>query len=257
MLPGITAPAHANIYEEDIPELTDTECAQCHVPVYEALKDEGGAHQMGCRDCHDTFHNFSRSLSWEERVPACTSCHGTPHGEHEPMQDCLECHANAHAPVASIETADIQPYCNQCHASQAEEISNPSAHADMGCSGCHYGDHGYVPDCTECHSEPHNPFESNTACTSCHPVHDVSRLDYGPHVENSGCSHCHSSPAKALDQGHLAHSALNCTFCHAKEHGNIPTCQECHDTPHTQEMLEEFDGCADCHGGAHALLPGY
>lgn len=249
--------AYADIFSEDIPPLTDVECAQCHVPVYTTLKEDGGAHQMGCRDCHATFHNFARSLTWEERVPACDDCHGAPHGEESPMQECLTCHVNAHAPIASIDTADIEPYCNQCHVAQAEELANPSPHADMGCSGCHYGEHGYVPDCTECHSEPHNPFETNAACTSCHPVHDVSRLDYGTHIDNTACSYCHSTQFNALVKGHLAHSMLNCTFCHANEHGNIPTCQECHDTPHTQDMLEEFDGCADCHGNAHALLPGY
>ncbi|MDY0292019.1 MAG: hypothetical protein RBR02_06755 [Desulfuromonadaceae bacterium] len=255
----LSAPAlaQADFYAEEIPPFTDVECAQCHVPVYDALKEDGGAHQMGCRDCHATFHNFARSMAWEDRVPACDSCHGTPHGEESPMLECMTCHANAHAPVASLAVASIESYCNQCHAAQAKELANPNAHTDMGCSGCHYAEHGYVPACTECHSEPHNPFESNGTCTSCHPVHDVSRLNYGPQVENIDCSYCHSAQAQALTKGHLAHSMLNCTFCHATEHGNVPTCQECHDTPHTQEMLEEFDGCAACHGNAHALLPGY
>lgn len=252
-----TSTAQADIYSQEIAPLTDVECAQCHVPVYLDLKERGGAHQMGCRDCHATFHNFRRSLSWQERVPACDSCHGAPHGEEQPMQECLSCHANAHAPVASIKLEDLDPYCSRCHASQTEQLSHPSAHTDMGCNGCHYGKHGYVPDCTECHMEPHNPFTSNSACTSCHPVHDVSALDYGPHIENVGCSSCHKDQAEALKQGHLAHAMLNCTFCHADEHGTVPTCQECHDTPHTQDMLKEFDGCAACHGNAHNLLPGY
>ncbi len=256
LLSGVI-PAHADIYTEEIPPLTDVECAQCHVPVYTDLKEHGGAHQMGCRECHATFHNFRRSLSWEERVPGCQDCHGTPHGEQDPMEACLACHANAHAPVASLDSAALEPYCSQCHQAQATQLSNPSAHTELGCAGCHAGAHGSVPDCTECHAEPHNPFVSNGTCTSCHPVHDVGRLNYGPDIENKGCSYCHSTQAQDLSAGHLAHSMLNCTFCHAGTHGNVPTCQECHNTPHTTEMREEFNGCTECHGNAHNLLPGY
>ncbi len=79
---------------------------------------------------------------------------------------------------------------------------------------------------------------------------------YSDTIDNSACGGCHEEPANALKQGHLAHSLLNCTFCHADEHGAIATCSDCHDTPHSAEMLEGFSGCNDCHGNPHNLLPG-
>ena len=46
----------ADIYQQDVPQMTTLECAKCHLQVFEALRDEGGLHQQQCRDCHDRFH---------------------------------------------------------------------------------------------------------------------------------------------------------------------------------------------------------
>lgn len=250
------AQAETDVFSQPIEPLTTLDCARCHEQIFSDLRDSGGAHQMVCRDCHDSFHNFKRGLSWDERVPACTTCHETPHGEDADMVACLTCHSNAHAPVASLKIDQLEPLCARCHQQPAEQMTRPSAHSDLACNDCHQERHGYRPKCIECHEEPHSPFHSSGDCMQCHPVHDVSQLLYGEQISNSACAGCHAEPGQQLKQGHLAHSLLNCTFCHADEHGNTPSCQTCHDTPHSPEMLKEFDGCNACHGGPHDLLPG-
>lgn len=252
----LTAQSETDVFSQPIEPLTTLDCARCHEQIFIDLRDSGGAHQMVCRDCHDSFHNFKRGLSWDERVPACITCHETPHGEARDMVACLTCHSNAHAPVASLKIDQLEPLCARCHQQPAEQMTHPSAHSDLGCNDCHQKRHGYRPKCIECHEQPHSPFHSSGDCMQCHPVHDVSQLLYGEQISNSACAGCHAEPGRQLKQGHLAHSLLNCTFCHADEHGNTPSCQTCHNTPHSPEMLKEFSGCNACHGGPHDLLPG-
>lgn len=248
--------ADSDIYSQPLEPLTTAQCGQCHEQIFIDLRDNGGAHQMVCRDCHDQFHNFKRNLSWEQRVPSCVDCHDTPHGDEAEMVACLNCHSNAHAPVTSLDIGQLEPLCSQCHQQPAEQMGQPSAHSDMGCNDCHQQQHGYLPKCIECHEEPHSPFQSSSDCMQCHPVHNVSEMIYGEQISNNACAGCHTQPGAELKQGHLAHSLLNCTFCHADEHGNTPDCQTCHDTPHNEEMLKDFTGCNECHGGPHNLLPG-
>lgn len=253
---GSTACADSDIFSQPVEPMTTLECARCHEQVFTDLRDHGGAHKMVCRDCHETFHNFSQKLTWQQRVPACSNCHDYPHGESATMSACLDCHSNAHAPVASLNLAVLEPLCAQCHEQPAKEMALPSAHSDMGCIDCHQQRHGYRPKCTECHEQPHSPFVSSRDCMQCHPVHNVSVLLYTDSISNSACAGCHDKAGSDLQQGHLAHALLNCTFCHAAEHGAIPTCQDCHDTPHSADMLKGFDGCNGCHGNPHNLLPG-
>ena len=248
--------ADSDVFSQPVEPMTTLECARCHEQVFTDLRDRGGAHKMVCRDCHETFHNFSQTLSWKDRVPACSSCHDYPHGKSDTMTACLTCHRNAHAPVASLNLATLEPLCSSCHEQPAKEMSHPSAHSDMACNECHQQRHGYLPKCIECHEEPHSAFISSKSCMQCHPVHNVSIMLYNDNIDNSACAGCHEEPASDLKKGHLAHALLNCTFCHADEHGAIATCADCHDTPHSAEMLKEFHGCNDCHGNPHNLLPG-
>jgi hypothetical protein len=245
-----------DVFTQQIIPLSTMECARCHEQAFTSLRDNGGAHKMDCRECHEQFHIAKKNISWEERVPACAGCHDQPHGSEPAMTACLTCHTNAHAPISSLQVDQLEPLCANCHAEPAAEMQQPSAHSDMGCSDCHQQRHGYLPKCTECHEEPHSTFESSTACMQCHPVHNVSVMLYRDDIPNSPCAGCHEQQAQQLNQGHLAHAKLNCTFCHANTHGNVPSCQDCHATPHSSEMMQDFASCAECHGNAHALLPG-
>lgn len=251
-------PSHADedIYSINIEELPEKACAQCHYPVYIDLKAHGGAHRQPCRDCHETYHNFRRSLKWEDRVPSCQDCHQAPHGEEDDMLKCMSCHENEHAPVFSIKLEKIEPLCGRCHPVPPEQLANfKSAHSDMACTDCHQDRHGNIPDCTECHDEPHSAFVDNAHCTRCHSVHKPADIVFGPGIPNNACRDCHEEPVDEIKAGKFAHSKLKCVFCHSGPHGTVPTCLKCHDTPHSREMIEEAGGCSECHGNPHSLEP--
>jgi len=245
-----------DIFSQQVEPLTTADCARCHVQQFTDLRDRGDAHKMVCSECHEQFHTAKRGLSWEERLPACVTCHDQPHGSSPDMIACLTCHTNAHAPLASLELDILEPLCAKCHPKPAKEMLQPSAHSDMGCNDCHQEKHGNLPKCTLCHEEPHSKFESSRNCMQCHPVHNVSIMLYSDDIGNTPCAGCHAQQAQRLKKGHLAHAKLNCTFCHANKHGNIPSCQDCHEASHNKAMMKDFGSCAGCHGNAHDLLPG-
>ena len=251
-----TADAEIDIFAQQVEPLGTIDCARCHEQAFSSLRDHGGAHKMDCRECHEQFHTTGRNVTWEQRVPACANCHEEPHGSEPEMIACLNCHSNVHAPVASLNIDKLEPLCATCHEAPATEMKQESAHSDMSCNDCHQERHGYLPRCIECHEEPHSTFESSTGCMQCHPVHNVSIMLYSDGIPNQPCAGCHEEAAQKLKQGHLAHAELNCVFCHADEHANIASCQDCHDTPHSPEMLKDFESCNACHGNPHDLLPG-
>ena len=244
-------------YALDLKPLSTPECGRCHFSVFTDIKDEGGKHQLDCTYCHEEFHTYKPGKDWAEVVPACNTCHGTAHGES--YMECLACHENAHAPVASmVELSQLEPDCAKCHEPQGQELAqNPSAHTDLSCSSCHHSQHGNIPDCIECHAEPHVTFEQNSGCVGCHPVHSPTNIEYGQEVANNVCAGCHQSVNSSLTSSEKKHTNLSCVYCHEQNHGYVPACQDCHSKPHSDAILSRFDGCLDCHGDAHALsLPG-
>ncbi|SHI43328.1 doubled CXXCH domain-containing protein [Malonomonas rubra DSM 5091] len=245
----------ADVYQQQVPEMTTLECAKCHVQVFEALRDAGGLHQQECRDCHDKFHTFTPGVAWEDRVPSCASCHEHPHGEE--LIKCLDCHQNAHAPIESLVVADaLAEMCGQCHQGETEQLQqNVSAHTEMACAECHQGEkHGARPACTLCHEKPHTEYVDNAGCASCHPPHAPLVIKYDNKVQSSICAGCHPDQRKFQESSDLKHRTLACVVCHADEHGNIHDCQHCHGYgPHNPELLKNFKGCVDCHGDPHSL----
>ena len=244
-----------DIYQQDVPEMTTLECAKCHRQVFEALRDAGGLHKQQCRDCHDKFHSFKPGVPWEERMPACSSCHDFPHGE--AMNICLECHTNAHAPIESlVATALLADLCDRCHQAQAEELSQGiSGHSSQSCFDCHQGErHGVRPQCNLCHEEAHADYVTNAGCTNCHPPHAPNRISYDNKVPNSLCGGCHADQLQIQQASEKKHKELACVICHAKQHGHIPDCQYCHGNgPHNQVLLKNFNSCNECHGDPHQL----
>lgn len=252
-----TAPAQESVYDLDLKPLSTPECGRCHFSVFTAIKEEGGKHRLDCTYCHEEFHTYKPGKDWAEVVPACTTCHGAAHGQD--YLDCLACHENAHAPVASMVALNqLEPDCAKCHEPQGQELAlNPSAHTELSCSSCHHTRHGNIPDCTECHAQPHVAFEDNSGCVGCHPAHAPINIEYGEQVENIVCAGCHQSANTALVNSSKKHTTLSCVYCHAQNHGYIPACQDCHGKPHSEAMLSRFGACTDCHGDPHSLaLPG-
>ncbi|WP_303722008.1 cytochrome c3 family protein [Malonomonas rubra] len=244
-----------DIYAQEVPKMTTLECAKCHVQVFTDLRDNGGLHKQECRECHDKFHTFTPGVAWEDRVPSCTGCHEYPHGED--MNACLECHQNAHAPIESLVVAGkLAELCVKCHQEPQTELQQPgNVHGGQECGDCHQGArHGSLPNCSECHDGAHTAYVDNAGCTACHPPHEPNRINYGTDIANDICAGCHVDQFEVLQASEKKHSLLACVVCHAKEHGSITTCQQCHGNgPHNPTLLENFEKCGDCHGDPHRL----
>lgn len=253
---ALDAPA---VYQQQVSPLTTLQCAQCHEPVFNNIRDNGGKHQLNCRECHETFHAFRPGKKWHEVVPQCTTCHGEAHGAE--FLACLSCHADAHAPIASlVNLKELEKGCEACHAEQKSEVVKyKSAHSEVSCGECHHTQHGYKPDCRECHTEPHTAYVDNATCGVCHPVHSPKEINYPKTTENAVCAGCHEEVTKHLNTSHRKHSTLACVFCHADRHAYVPQCAKCHAAPHSKAMLKRFENnCRECHGEPHALiLPGH
>lgn len=247
--------AAVDIYQQDVPEMTTLECAKCHVRVFADIRDAGGLHKQACRDCHEIFHTFTPGVAWEDRVPACGTCHDKPHGEE--MTACKECHQNVHAPITSMVGAEaLAESCAICHQDQQLELAqNVSAHTEQTCADCHMGEkHGERPLCTVCHEEPHAEFIDNASCSGCHPAHSPLVIKYDNKVETAICANCHSEQREVQKASARKHRTLACVICHAEEHGNTLDCQHCHGFgPHNPTLLKNFSGCGDCHGDPHGL----
>ena len=241
-------------YDQLVVPLTTLDCARCHESVFNTIRDAGGKHRQECRFCHESFHTYRPGTDWQKAVPSCNTCHGELHGSE--FLDCLSCHGNPHAPIAGLVNMEVlAENCANCHTSPAEQISQyPSAHSEVSCTECHHSRHGYVPNCVECHDDPHTAFVDNSGCVSCHPVHKPTEIHYGKETPTAACAGCHAETVKHLASTTKKHSTLQCAFCHSDTHGYIPECQKCHGLPHSKAMLDRFDGCLDCHGDPHALV---
>lgn len=249
----------ANPYEAEIQPLSTAECGRCHFTYFQAIKTEGGKHQIDCVQCHRIFHAYSpRKQNYDQIMPQCAACHLSPsggpfHGPDERLVPCLNCHTNPHTPL-NIPMGDIETACTLCHAPQTREIQNfPSKHTtDVACADCHADKHGHIPQCNACHEShsPAVPMESQ-ACMSCHPVHKPTQISYGRDTESAICAGCHDDVYNQLQRNVTKHTAVTCADCHPA-HGEIPLCSRCHGRPHPQMNIDTTN-CGQCHGIAHDL----
>lgn len=190
-------------------------------------------------------------------------------------------HAAAAGPTAA---AAAQEMCQACHAApgltkagpQGEPVSltvDPerfaaSAHAPLGCSGCHPAasqvphPQGMRPlPCEGCHPQAEASYRDSAhggpaqaapavTCVACHGKHDIARVQRG--TESAMCSGCHRGPyaehltsvhGQALSAGDT--DAATCADCHGGHSLkgprdrtssvyplNLPrTCAKCHADP--------------------------
>ena len=256
-----TASREKSPYEMNIEPLTTAECGQCHFSIFQAIKTEGGKHQIDCVRCHTEYHVYNpRKQNYDQIMPKCASCHlnekGEPfHGTHPSVTPCLNCHADPHKPLL-IPASEVEPACAFCHMKEGGEIKNyPSKHTtEVACSDCHAEKHGYIPDCDACH-ESHSP-EAELAsndCMACHPVHKPTQITYGEKTTRSIiCAGCHGNAYNLLQKKETKHTAVKCSECHPA-HKEIPPCSRCHGEPHPKSMMIDVSQCGECHGIAHGL----
>ena len=157
-----------DITVDDVPPVS-VGCKTCHGEKGEEFKSFPSKHSAkNCTFCHPTKH---------KQIKKCLECH-TPHASFMVYEDCLRCH-KPHSPL-NIQYADDTPsnYCGACHTELFELLSKSKAkHGTFKCAFCHKTKHPTVPNCSDCHKQPHdntmlNPF--NSECLKCHKnPHDL------------------------------------------------------------------------------------
>ncbi|MDL1956111.1 MAG: cytochrome C [Candidatus Desulfofervidus auxilii] len=242
----------SSLYAEEPKKLTPVECGQCHSPIYNLIRKEGGRHQIYCTDCHEQFHMYNPiKQNWAEIMPKCENCHGLYHGE--TLAKCMECHVEPHAPKKIPMSTMLENNCLTCHGKIGDEMKQyPSLHSEQSCSLCHEK-HGYIPNCMDCH-EPHlATLTTNEQCLECHPVHSPVRpLKYAEETPNEICGVCHGEIMETLDASLSKHHDVACVECH-NVHKYIPKCTECHPQSHSEALLKQFPDCLKCHIDPHNL----
>jgi len=266
--PIAAAPAQAEprvvaLYDAGVLPLKTEQCGQCHFPVYDAIRNEGGKHKIDCVRCHEKYHAYSpRKQNFAEIMPKCGTCHpgtdgGDFHGVEESLKDCLKCHEDPHRPLIMV-MDDLSPECANCHKPVSTELAmNPSAHSSaVDCDDCHADRHGSIPQCADCH-ESHSPEAQMGAaeCMTCHPVHKPTAVTYSEDVSNAICAGCHADAQHKLSTNVTKHTSVPCAECHT-EHKGIAPCSKCHGQPHSKTLMQDTSKCGDCHGAAHALAAG-
>ncbi|MGX9367108.1 hypothetical protein ACTVJH_13895 [Desulfoplanes sp. PS50] len=251
------------LYDIGVSPLKTEQCGQCHIPVYDAIREDGGKHKIACVKCHEQYHAYSpRKLNYLEIMPKCGTCHVGPdggeyHGSEASLKDCYKCHADVHRPLL-MGMENLSPECGTCHKQVAGELAmNPSAHSSqVGCDDCHADNHGKIPECADCH-DSHSPQVKMTSaeCMSCHPVHQPKSVAYDDNVSSAICAGCHAEVQISLAKNVTKHTNVPCSGCHVK-HGEIDPCSKCHGEPHSKTMMHDTIKCGDCHGTAHELIAG-
>ena len=255
-----TVPPQSGLYKQNIQPLQMQQCAQCHIGVFNLLKAEGKRHQKDCTFCHEVYHTYAPGkVEYQDAIPKCKDCHGTPHGAKEFVQNCGNCHSNAHSPVTLPNiTGDV---CFNCHANPPKEMKQfVSKHTDLDCTECHTS-HGFIPNCTDCHDEGAEIFhiagpQPNKSCMTCHAgPHKPMEIAYSDDTPQEQCSVCHKNAShaevfKIVRKANSKHNTeVTCASCH-DEHGKIPECATCHDQDGHRAGLETPD-CLRCHTNPH------
>jgi len=109
--------------------------------------------------------------------------------------------------------------------------------------------HGKIPQCHQSHSADIGAAD----CKKCHQAHMPTVVTYGADTPNKFCSACHGKANSMLVASKAKHGKFLCVSCHQNKHKTLPTCQECHGSPHPAGIMAKFPACGMCHKIAHDL----
>lgn len=242
-----------------------TDCASCHTTAgwvpstfeHSRVWTLTGAHKsLDCSACHPGGLMFAYVeangypkvpvSSLTPGNPACSVCHGKPHGSCLPT--CKNCHNTSSFSDATFNHSSVWALTGK--------------HAGLACSKCHKNGtyfceaqaNGFPPittsaivdgqiQCKYCHANPHGTIPSAYQCTTCHNTSGWNNI-------NSGFHHPSSFPLNG------AHQNVACTLCH----GDPPkfdltaTCNTCHGQPGSPNVPPSGKiphvgptDCARCH----------
>jgi hypothetical protein len=98
-------------------------------------------------------------------------CHAEPHTPFADNAGCMGCHP-VHSPLEINYGEDVTNFtCGACHGKVLKTLrKGTKKHASLYCVYCHADQHRYVPQCRDCHAQPHNEklLKRFTGCADCH-----------------------------------------------------------------------------------------
>jgi len=147
-----------------------TVCLTCHAAEGQEMTANPSKHaEFACNFCHADKHGT---------IPECVDCH-EPHSSNMTQSDCSTCH-QAHKPLAlnySAQTPSVM--CAACHDNAFNLLmESKTKHHDLACVFCHEGKHKVVPQCSDCHGNPHpeGMHQKFPKCGDCHNIaHDLNK----------------------------------------------------------------------------------
>ncbi|MDH3347116.1 MAG: hypothetical protein OEM02_03305 [Desulfobulbaceae bacterium] len=143
--------------------------------------------------------------------------------------DCIKCHKDQPAAIKSDGGRHkTEVSCRDCH----EEHLPSGEDTIPECSKCHDADerdHFGVPNCLECHKNPHTPL-------------NITIADSEESV--TVCLTCHGEKGEELKTFPSMHTQQNCTMCHPARHKAINKCFTCHEGHDESQVYED---CLKCH----------
>jgi len=143
--------------------------------------------------------------------------------------------------------------CGRCHSYHFNIIKKSGGKHQLECTFCHKKFHAYnpikknwkelMPKCETCHLLFHgNKFSD---CIKCHYNPHAPKLPMKITAEFTKiCGDCHPKEMDETVKYHSKHTDIGCTYCHAKTHGCIPSCLDCHKPHIAGQTVEE---CFKCH----------
>lgn len=146
-----------------------TVCVSCHAgPAKEMAANPSKHETFACNFCHADTHGM---------IPSCTDCHD-PHSASMTADNCAACH-QAHQPMLLTYAANTaSPLCGSCHETAFSQLTaSKSKHNQVACVACHADKHKTVPQCSDCHGQPHATgiHDRFPKCGECHSTaHDLN-----------------------------------------------------------------------------------
>ncbi|PTD93933.1 hypothetical protein C9439_05045, partial [archaeon SCG-AAA382B04] len=150
------------------------ECFSCHKNIvdihYSDTKQLNKAPYINissdlCSECHGSNVHLQHP-SAIDLSSQCKDCHSPTHGGPN-SEDCERCHEDLAISAVSYPASTSNDFCGQCHnETQSKLQEDGGKHTQIKCTSCHEK-HEQIPNCSECHGEPHGPELTN--CYDCHP----------------------------------------------------------------------------------------
>lgn len=144
-------------------------CISCHSGPNEEMLASPSMHaDFACNFCHADMHG---------NIPECVDCH-EPHSVSMTQANCVTCH-QAHKPLELTYPDDTSSeLCGACHETALTTLrASKTKHGKIGCVTCHTDKHKMIPECSDCHGQPHatSMHQKFPNCADCHNVaHDLS-----------------------------------------------------------------------------------